>query len=401
MRMMFKSFAKKLFGVKYERIGKNFLTGLIVFLGLRSAELRLVIAPFILYLMTAAFTAGVMWQALSSEENTDSMTNLFMLPFDGWKLTFSYVGALGSYTLFTKTWLLLAVVYAISNCDALEIACSILCAVNAIVVSVSVYSMQKYRVTGMLWSGLLIVLIFAKIDTIVFFMLLLANLTLAVLILKKADAYAFYQRKQTKHQIKGTRRHSLWRYFFRYFMAHKNYLANTFIMWGAACLLPLMFAGMEKNFVMPIGFAILSLNTPICILLSCDPALEQAVRFLPGQKKAFFVPYCLFIFLCNMMADIIFLASWQIQLGGISWSLIGTACFFAMQSVVGSVLLERFFPIRGWKIESDLWHHPRKYVVPGIMLLLAGLVGSVKWVSYGFPVVLFVECTVLLLAGKD
>lgn len=377
MKMMFKSFAKKLFGVKYERIGKNFLTGFIVFLGLRSAELRLVIAPFILYLMAATFTAGVMWQALSSEENTDSMTNLFMLPFDGWKLTFSYVGALGSYTLFTKTWLLLAVVYAVARWSLLEIACSILCAVNAIVVSACVYSMRKYRIVWMLWSGLLIALIFAKIDTIAFFVLLLANLIVAVLILRKADAYAFYQRKQTKHQIKGMRRPSIWRYFFRYFMSHKNYLANTFIMWGAACLLPLMFAGMEKELVMPIGFAILSLNTPICILLSCDPALEQAVRFLPGQKKAFCVPYCLFIFLCNMMADIIFLVSYQIQLGGVTLSLILTALLFALLSAIGSVLLEWFFPIRGWKLESDLWHHPRKYVVPGVMLLISGLVGIV------------------------
>lgn len=40
--------------------------------------------------------------------------------------------------------------------------------------------------------------------------------------------------------------------------------------------------------------------------------------------------------------------------------------------MVLSVLLEWFYPIRGWKIESDLWHHPRKYVVPVIMLLLAG-----------------------------
>jgi len=37
-----------------------------------------------------------------------------------------------------------------------------------------------------------------------------------------------------------------------------------------------------------------------------------------------------------------------------------------------SGLLEWLYPIRGWKIESDLWHHPRKYVVPVIMLLLAG-----------------------------
>ena len=66
-------------------------------------------------------------------------------------------------------------------------------------------------------------------------------------------------------------------------MSHKNYLVNTAAMWGVACVLPVLLGQMEAHFVLLIGFAILSLNTPICILLSCDPALEQAVRFLPGQ----------------------------------------------------------------------------------------------------------------------
>lgn len=45
----------------------------------------------------------------------------------------------------------------------------------------------------------------------------------------------------------------------------------------------------------------------ICILRSCDRDLEQAVRFLPGQKRRLCIPYCLFIFLCNMAADVVFL----------------------------------------------------------------------------------------------
>ena len=145
-------------------------------------------------------------------------------------------------------------------------------------------------------------------------------------------------------------------------------------MWGVACVLPVLLGQMEARFVLPIGFAILSLNTPICILLSCDPALERAVRFLPGQQKAFCVPYCLFMFGCSLAADIIFLCSWQIQIGGIVPLHALTAVCFALLSAAGSVLLEWYCPIRGWKIESDLWHHPRKYVVPAVMLLLAGLV---------------------------
>ena len=62
-----------------------------------------------------------------------------------------------------------------------------------------------------------------------------------------------------------------------------------------------------------------------------------------------------------------------------------------------SVLLEWFYPIRGWKIESDLWHHPRKYIVPAAMLLLAGVVGTVPAVIPALMILLAAEIAVLLM----
>ena len=336
MKMSFEVTAKKLFGVKYERLIRTLFLELIVFWGLHIAGFRVEIAPFVLYLMAGVFSAGVMWQALSSDGNRANLENLFMLPFEGRTLVLSYVAALGAYTLLTKTAGLLAVVWAVSEWSWAEILGSVLCALAAVVIVSCLYPLR----------------------------------------LGRTDAYAFYvQPASRRRTVKVRRRSSVWRYLFRYLMAHKNYLVNTAAMWGVACVLPVLLGQMEARFVLPIGFAILSLNTPICILLSCDPALERAVRFLPGQGKAFCVPYCLFIFLCNLAADIVFLCSWQIQLGGITLFYALTAAAFALLSAVGSVLLEWYCPIRGWKIESDLWHHPRKYIVPAAMLLLAGLVG--------------------------
>ena len=335
MKMSFDVTAKKLFGVKYERLIRTLFLELVVFWGLHISGLRVEISPFILYLMTGAFSAGVMWQALSAGDNRANMENMFMLPFEGRTLVFSYVAALGAYTLLTKTAGLLVVVWAVSEWSWAEIFGSILCALAAIVIVSCLYPLRLGRM----------------------------------------DAYAFYaQPTSHRRRVKVCRRSSVRRYLFRYLMAHKNYLVNTAAMWGVACVLPVLLGQLEARFVLPIGFAILSLNTPICILLSCDPALERAVRFLPGQGKAFCVPYCLFIFLCNLAADIVFLCSWQIQLGGITLFYALTAAAFALLSAVGSVLLEWYCPIRGWKIESDLWHHPRKYIVPAAMLLLAGLV---------------------------
>lgn len=126
---------------------------------------------------------------------------------------------------------------------------------------------------------------------------------------------------------------------------------------------------------MPLGFAVLCLNTPICILLSCDPGLEQAVRTLPRQTKRFCTNYCFFIFSVNMAVNSVYLISWQIGKSGVNSTEIITALIIALQSAILSVLLEWFCPVRNWKIENDLWHHPRKYIVPLIMFLVAGLIG--------------------------
>ena len=83
MKMSFDVTAKKLFGVKYERLIRTLFLELVVFWGLHISGLRVEISPFILYLMTGAFSAGVMWQALSAGDNRANMENMFMLPFEG------------------------------------------------------------------------------------------------------------------------------------------------------------------------------------------------------------------------------------------------------------------------------------------------------------------------------
>ena len=397
MKMTGKAFAKKLFGAKYERLPRTLFMDVIVFWGLYIAGFQVQIASFIRVLMISAFTAGVMWQALSSKDNAVELTAMLMLPHRRREFVFSYVGMLGAYTVLTKTGLLFAVLLAVSAWKPVELVGMILCMIHAVLMVAAVYSVRKYWYVGGLWAAVIVVAILLLESRTWFYLLILVNGLFAVLILWRADGYVFYQKESKKHHVvRQRKRASLWRYFFRYLSCHKNYLLNTAVMWCVALVLPYFLKEMAGLSVIPVGFAILSLNTPICILLSCDPDLEQAVRFLPRQKQRFCIPYCLFIFLCNMAADVIFLLSWQIQNGGITVLMIAGAVFFAMQSAVLSVLLEWFYPIRGWRIESDLWHHPRKYVVPVVMLLLAGAVLAWLVLLYVLLVLLVVEIAILL-----
>lgn len=398
MKTIFKAFSKNLFGAKYERLTRTIFIYPILFWGLYIADFKVRISPFILYLMVTSFTAGVMWQTLSSEDNAANMQNMIMLPFEGREFIFSYIGAMGIYTFLTKTMALLVILLAVSVWNRIEILSSILCAVNAILMAAAIFSVRRYWYVGTLWLTVIFVSIFFGWEKLWFIPMLSANSTLAFLLLQSTNGYTFYfQKSKDSSTVRGRKHLFVWTYFFRYLKGHKNYLMNIAIMWCIACILPLFFQQMDSLFVIPIGFAILSLNTPVCILLSCDHALEQAVRFLPGQKKTFCIPYCLFIFLCNITADMFFLFSWQIQIGGVTVLMVIAAIFFAMQSAVFSVLLEWFYPIRRWKIESDLWHHPRKYIVPAIMLLLAGIVGTLPLTAFVLIILLTVEVSALLV----
>ena len=258
MQMTFKAFPKKLFGAKYELLQRSIFIYLIVFWGLYITDWKVQIAPFIRYLMLSTFTADVMWQALCSENNAAKMQNMFMLPFNRTNLVFSYVAALGAYTIFTKTAALFAVLLAVSVWNPIEFLGSAVCVINAIFMTVAVYSLKKYRYAGILWSGAIIACILLLGNKVWIIPLLIVNSILAAIRLQITDGYIFYSREGKKsYRVKQHRRFFVWRYLFRYLNCHKNYLINTAVMWCVALILPHFLGKMENLFVVPIGFAIL------------------------------------------------------------------------------------------------------------------------------------------------
>lgn len=378
--MMIKMFTKKLFGVKYEKLVRNLIICAVLFGGLYYSGFHLAVAPFIICFMTMALTVGEMCHALSSDDNAANMKQLFMLPIENKGFIFTYIMCLGGYVFLTRTLLLWAVIFAVSGVDVRIAALAILSVVNATLLSAGIFVWKKWRIPACVWLVGIIAAFKFLMDTVYIWPVLGLSLVMAIVFLAVTDPYAFYREEGGKKSIiKGGNRHSVWAYFFRYIASHNNYIVNGLIIWGLAAVFPFTFKQFADTnpemylLIIPIGFALLTLNTPICILLSCDPELDKAVRFLPGQIGAFFVPYAMFIFVCNLLAEIIYLVSLKLTLGVASIPLIIMAVCFALISAVLSVMMEYFFPIRGWKIENELWNHPRKYVVPGIMVVLAGL----------------------------
>lgn len=377
--IIFQNLSKQLFGAKYERAVNSLIACIILFLAIHTAGIEIEIAPSILLLTATAFSMGIMWQTLNSSGNADRMAGLFMLPFRNREMTFSLVLAFTSYTLITKTFLVLALFFAVHEWSMLQIAVSLLCACNGCFSVAAWYTMtkrKKFLPIFILWGGAIFAPIFLVRETMIICFIAFISMLISFVRLMKADAYIFYHSVSAKLLIKHTKgTGSIFLYLLRYLITNKNYLLNTAGLCVIAGVMPFILGQFEGVNVMSLGFAVLCLNTPICILLSCDPGLEQAVRTLPGQAKRFCTNYCFFIFSINMAVNSVYLISWQIGKSGVNSTEIITAFIIALQSAVLSVLLEWFCPVRNWKIENDLWHHPRKYIVPLIMFLVAGLIG--------------------------
>lgn len=403
MKKTIKALSKQFFGAKYESVRKSLLAAAFLFIAVYAAEFRVAIAPFILYLTSTFFTAGVMWQVFTGRRHMEAMQGMFMLPFDNRSFVFSYVLVLGAHTLITKTLLIWVLFFAVASWSAGEIALAVLCGCMACVVTAAGYQMcRKGRVAlPILWAiGILAVILLVH-QWVAVLAVATASLAAAALYLAFADAYDFYSASIAKRTVRHKgRAGSVFIYLTRYLMANKSYLINTVGLCAIACFLPLLFGEFQGLYVFPIGLAILCLNTPICTLLSCDPDLEQAIRVLPGQAGQFCRKYCLFIFAVNSIVACIYLCSWQIINGGAGFAHVITLLLFALQSAIFSVILEWRHPIRGWKTESDLWHHPRKYIVPLIMLLLAALVGAWMSLLSIWSAVLLIECGILLYTTR-
>ena len=398
-----KAICKQLFGAKYERVTRSLLISAILFFSLFGTGVRLTIAPFILYLTATAFSAGVMWQTISSNRHAETFIGLFMLPFPRAGLTLSYVLSFAAYTLITKTFFVLALLFAVGGWNGAQIVTALLCAVDGCLLAAAWYALltcKKWPLAA-IWFSCIAAAIFFAPGALIMAVACAMSIVVALILLTRTDVYVFYRSGHARQVVKHrSGMASVFMYLLRYLTSNANYLVNTVALCAFACVLPFILGQLDGFNDMPIGFAILSLNTPICTLISADPDTEQGLRTLPGQVASFCTRYCLFIFCVNSLISGVYLIVWQLRNGGVGYIELLTAVLFALQSAIFSVTLEWAHPLRGWKVETDLWHHPRKYLVPAVMMLIAGVIGLWPFAVWVWLGVMIAEAVALIAVAR-
>ncbi len=248
MKNTIKALSKQFFGAKYESARKSLLAAAILFIAIYAAEIRVAVAPAILYLTSTLFTAGVMWQVLTGRRQMEAMQGMLMLPFDHRGFVFGYVLVLGAHTLVTKTLLVWALFFAAASWKIGEIALAVLCGCMACAVTAAGYRMCRrgHAVLPLLWvAGILAAILLLRQWAAVLSAAAVSAIA-AVLYLAFADAYDFYSAGVAKKAVRHTgRTGNVFTYLLRYLMANKTYLINTAGLAAVAGFLPLLFGEVQ------------------------------------------------------------------------------------------------------------------------------------------------------------
>jgi hypothetical protein len=311
---------KWFFGAKYERVFRSSFILMIVFIALRSSGFHINIAPSVLALTTTFVTIIAFVVVLQSDDTIEGMRGQLMLPDNQLAFHTAFFTALNAYTLLTKTGLLFVAYIAVSDCTSFGIIVFAVC----------------FIVSGFITYTI---------------------------------AFRSEKRSAVRHQISRTR-HSFILYLLRYLTGNKAYLTNTVVLWVFCCVFAITIGMSGFDAVMPLGFALCCLNTPLGVLLSSDKTLYRKVQSLPGQFRTVLLPYAAVVMGSNLIACGLYLVSWQLTAGNVTALMLAIAAFLSTIGAFLTVMLELYFPLLDWKVESDLWHHPRKYVVAGVLMIL-------------------------------
>lgn len=361
-------------GKSYHSLVTSLLANLFIFLLMSVSGVHIVVKPFFFYASISLFTLSIARQTTKSLINDGKLNGLLQLPFIKNHFLCSLLCSTCLYVLGTKTLLLFSLFFSVMELKPNVLLCSLLiaifCCISGMFFALPYKLPQIFAVLSLIAWGAFAWL--GENDWVLLTSFI--SLAMAGIIYFKSNPYDFLQLPVFhKHQTFLARGNFI-TYLFRYFIFHKNYVINSLFIVALAVFLPFMFLNMEMGTFYLLGLGILSINTPLSILFSSNRTLLDKVKSLPNQQRKMIVPYFLFLLVWNCISSMIYLFISKIlgQPFGAENGLL--ALSLIVINSAGVVLLEWYFPIKNWQVESDLWHHPRKYIMPSILMALIMLV---------------------------
>lgn len=132
-------------------------------------------------------------------------------------------------------------------------------------------------------------------------------------------------------------------------------------------------AAWDQGLTIPAAFALVGVNSPLATIISGDPDLRLQVTML-GRPRRLLIQYALTVAVYFGVVNGLLVACY-LWLGATNVvGLVGLAVVSTLIEAVAVPGLEARFPITKARTQRDVWRHPRKYLVPALLLALAAMV---------------------------
>ncbi len=370
---MYKLLSRKLLGKNYSSAVKGIIIAAIVGGSLSNVfENKITVAQSVIILTALVSNAIMMWKLLSSSDNAKCLKGLFAMPYDEKKTLWGYAAATGLYTLTMRTSYLIALFIALSKFTAEGAVLFLLSFIYSVFGTLTAFANRaKKPYIGALIAaaGVIMAFILPKGMTAA---AVLAAADIAVMVIfnmQKTRAFMVtpgsFQKKSEHHSKPNA---LLPKYIFRHLLSNKGNLISIVVILFFSCFMSVNFEKMGFKAGCAIGMMIISMNTPLATIVSSNKDLKKKLDTLPNKTKRFFVPYGSVLFGYYIVTYAIFITAFSLATGDLNIKTILAGILFAAESAVIISLLEDKLTITKWNTEADLIRHPRKYILPLIVL---------------------------------
>ena len=378
---MFEIMSRKLFGQRCRKLIRSVMIGIFIYTGLSNLEQNIPVAHSVLMLINLSVSSAVIMQFLGSKDNSGYLKGFYSMPFEEKNFISGYAAAMGLYVLSTRTLPVYALVLAFTKVSVLQIILILSEYIFVCLGSMTVFayfSDRKY-ISVLLAAAGIAMCFLLPLDPVSAVVYLTASLLLMFWLIH-TDPYRFMRSdsgKQPKIRSSRSGRFLVARYIFRYLMSNRSYLISPLIITVFICFLVVSMKTMNFNDGVLIGIALSTMNTPLAIIVSSNRGLHEKLDSMPSKFKNFFIPYACFLFVYYLTVNAVILTATALFGVEITLKSIAAAIIFPLQGAAAAVYMEDKYHLSDWNVETDLWHHPRKYIVPGVLALEAGLMSLI------------------------
>lgn len=124
----------------------------------------------------------------------------------------------------------------------------------------------------------------------------------------------------------------------------------------------------RQGLLLPVGFALIAVNSPLTSRLAADADLRRQYDML-GRPRGLLVQYAVVLFVWFAFNDLILAAVMILGAGGDAVRVSALALVSALVAAVSAPLVDVRVRPSADSTVRQVWKHPRKYIVPAVLLL--------------------------------